>query len=1104
MSSLTSTEEKSLQALIRKVVGGEVALFMGAGASLSSGAPSGKELVDLIKEKFNDIDFEDIGYNLLDICQEIEENGRRVALERFIKKTFYGLKPSDSLSSIPRYSWPVIFTTNYDDLIEKAFEGYYNEHKETARVCKLTIRGDNLYTFNKKDDIFLFKLMGDAKREDDPNESPVLTRGDYTNRSPSRGKMLETLSRFVHEGAVLYIGYSFKDRVVIELIDELRKRFGNKMDDSFALAPNFERGSKIEKLIIKRNIRPIPLSFEEFMRELKKEPETISSIERRPTDITLKLKDEDIRIHYQDYKEFEEYFKILSEWEIQKGKIEEGLTERERIEAFLKGQSENWEAFEKGWDFKRDIYFKVKDVVEQEIKKNRPEANDAILVLGGGGLGKSILLKRLAFDIYEAGNPVIILNSYLSFFDYKLIDKFCQDVNPDPDKQHKVTIILDNAAANIDNVKKIAVYLKNHSKLAVVICAARPNEWIYAQNQWGFGKITSEDNTFIIPTKMDGREIMRLLEHLGRILNRKELSTNLEFWVEKALSDYESDFFAIIYRLMDPARRTLNEIIWDEYKKLPSEPTKRAYEYVCLFSQYDLPLKSEMIVEPLRKEFGYSYLEFANDICETEAKSLIIGMESDLTEDVFFRAKNQIIAQKIVEKLFDPTNKEQMEKMVERYTEILSKARALDRSEIELVRSLLVKYLGPNGIDKGKIDEEHLVKLYDALLNNGIEDSTILHHYGILESNRENFEKAEYLLNKSLKTSRRYRGGALGTEQEKNILNSLGVLYSKEALKYLSDDLDTALNLYDKADFYFRSSKMRDVTSPYPYHSGAYSSFKKGEYYDNIGLTEEAYNYYSEALEVIAEAKESISDYEIEAILSLESKIYSEKFGNFIKAKGMLQIFIDKAPHVVSGYIIMSRLIFNKAKRDLLLQGEAYENSFGYKKILGQTLSFVEKGLRVSKRNQDLLKLKYYILNDLEPDNIEKIYEILLERYKAFDGNCSELKLLFEIGVITFEQERYKESKAFFQELSEKCYDHPNRSGIKKVALDSKKKVRIFKGYISKFISRKEAYVSSEEIGYPIIFVPIAQKRELRHREDVRFKVAFNYRGALAIDLKPV
>lgn len=39
--SLTPIETKSLKNLLKKVVDGEIALFIGAGASLNSGSPSG-------------------------------------------------------------------------------------------------------------------------------------------------------------------------------------------------------------------------------------------------------------------------------------------------------------------------------------------------------------------------------------------------------------------------------------------------------------------------------------------------------------------------------------------------------------------------------------------------------------------------------------------------------------------------------------------------------------------------------------------------------------------------------------------------------------------------------------------------------------------------------------------------------------------------------------------------------------------------------------------------------------------------------------------------------------------------------------------------------
>ncbi|MHC1595378.1 MAG: protein kinase family protein [Candidatus Syntropharchaeales archaeon] len=142
-------------------------------------------------------------------------------------------------------------------------------------------------------------------------------------------------------------------------------------------------------------------------------------------------------------------------------------------------------------------------------------------------------------------------------------------------------------------------------------------------------------------------------------------------------------------------------------------------------------------------------------------------------------------------------------------------------------------------------------------------------------------------------------------------------------------------------------------------------------------------------------------------------------------------------------------------------------------------------------------------MKELEKDNFEKIRQILLQRYKAFEERCSELKLLFDLGVLSFELGYYKDSKKFFTELNEQSYKHTRRSGIVKVAEDLEKRERkIFKGYITYIESKKEAYVKSEEIGFQLKFIPIAQRRKFNKREEVEFNVGFNYRGMLAIDLR--
>ena len=1097
---LTPDEESEFGNLMRKVQNGEICLFIGAGASLGSNAPSGNELVKQIKNKFNNIDFSDVGYNLLDICQEIDDCGERGDLERFVAKVFYGLKFNNAHRIIAKYGqlWPVIFTTNYDDLVENSLEDYYDSNKDKNPKMGVPIIDAN-YKFgvDKKDEINVYKLMGDSKRNT-PEESPVLTRSDYSKRSNSRKKMLGILSNYIHDGSILYIGYSFKDKIIFELIDELTNSCRCRIGKTYALVPGIERGSKTVRLLSSRNIVPLPITFEEFAEEL----ETKGGLSiKKPSQldlVTLDLKYKNINICYKDYKEYSDHFKIMNQRNTMDTDSEAGLSERELVEKFLKGQTDSWEPYRKSWDFKRDAYLEIMEKVRHEMSKTRPEENDILLILGGGGLGKSVMLKRLAYDFYLEKTPVIILNISQTYFDLKLINKFCNEINDGLDlveEKHKLIIVVDNADLNIDTLKNIRIFLKNNSKSALIIGAARINEWEYSVRQWGSIKVVPDANIIEIPQKMEQHEIRRLIEHIAQLLKRDELINDIDYWISRSVEDYESDFFAIIYGLVDPARRKLNEILWDEYIRLPSDTTKRAYEYVCLFYKYGIPLKLELIVNAIARKFDYSYNQFDHDILNSEAKSIIICIEDEIREEIFFRAKNKIIAEKIVERLFDIYDKDLLQKMIERYIEVLSEIKALDLSGIEIAKTLLIRYLGPNGFERGKIGGKYLAKLYDSVLNNGIDDCRLLHHYGILESREGDFKKAEKLLISSLEIAKQRYGGG-DSEEEGKIMNSLGVLYSENAIKCLSSDEETAANLFEKAEHYFEISKKKNARSPHPYHAIAYSAFKRGEHFEAKGQDEEKYKWYSRALEMIGEAKESLSDDEMELILELESDIYTHHFNNFKKAEASLLEFMKKYPRNLSAYVIITKLIYNKAKKSPL-------GSDDYKDSCQETLDYIDGGLKISSRNRDLLKTKYRITKAIDPDDKENLHKLLLEIYLSADGNCTELNLLFDLAVLSFELGKFNLSKDVFRELDAKSHGHYKISGIVDFAKNFDGSKKVFSGYISELTPPKRGYVRPQEIPFPVKFSILTQQRDFRMKQEVRFNIAFNFRGVFAVDLRP-
>ena len=115
--------------LIRK---GDVILFVGAGFSIAAGAPSGKELCDTIYQALPDNiqkgEHIQTEYTLQNLSETYELHNGREALIDLLQKSFI-FTPKDisdqkQLVCIPQFKH--IITTNYDSLIEDAYENNCN------------------------------------------------------------------------------------------------------------------------------------------------------------------------------------------------------------------------------------------------------------------------------------------------------------------------------------------------------------------------------------------------------------------------------------------------------------------------------------------------------------------------------------------------------------------------------------------------------------------------------------------------------------------------------------------------------------------------------------------------------------------------------------------------------------------------------------------------------------------------------------------------------------------------------------------------------------------------------------------------------------------
>ena len=217
--------------ILEAVTKGQCTLFLGAGASKPTGTPSGHELRDLIADEFLDGRCwrnlgggtslaQDWGLSLESAVSLAcaQPGGVRVRIDKFIQNRLSGFSPSLSHLRIPWFRWRAIVTTNYDRLVEDAYEG------EPRAVQKLipVLDEKDIPSVETAENVPLFKPHGCITR---PRDMSVSLEGIYLAKQKRR--LLFTYIEMLHLlGPVIYIGYSFKDVHILDMIYDLTSRLG--------------------------------------------------------------------------------------------------------------------------------------------------------------------------------------------------------------------------------------------------------------------------------------------------------------------------------------------------------------------------------------------------------------------------------------------------------------------------------------------------------------------------------------------------------------------------------------------------------------------------------------------------------------------------------------------------------------------------------------------------------------------------------------------------------------------------------------------------------------------------------------------------------------
>ncbi|MCX6029944.1 MAG: SIR2 family protein [Chloroflexi bacterium] len=238
--------------LKRYLADGEVTAFVGAGMSAGASLPG---WYDLIAELTARIGYElpppkwATGDALIEAAQAYVNSQGLHGLISFLKDRLdtTGKSPSAAHYALARLPIALVFTANFDDLLERAYRDTGKRVEVVTRDASIPFMRRGPGTVN------IVKLYGDLDQPD----TLVLAREQYDAFFLQRPQMVKLLETSVATSDMLYLGWSHGDPYFKMIFGELLGRFGALMRPGYAAMFDVTEAQRVE--LTRRHIRVVEL-----------------------------------------------------------------------------------------------------------------------------------------------------------------------------------------------------------------------------------------------------------------------------------------------------------------------------------------------------------------------------------------------------------------------------------------------------------------------------------------------------------------------------------------------------------------------------------------------------------------------------------------------------------------------------------------------------------------------------------------------------------------------------------------------------------------------------------------------------------------------------
>lgn len=604
--------------LIESIREQRVVLFLGAGASLccktSAGvsAPRTEDIRKSLAQRF--LGSEMAGYDLMTVAEmAIQSNSQAVVYEH-VRNMLEPLQPSSAHLLVPRFRWRMIATTNYDTVLEKAYARTPESLQTLVPFVKdrepVIERMQNAIT-----PVAYEKLHGSIDHIHDPEAPPVLSHEHYAEFMTHRRMMYARLEQAAQESPILFCGYSLADPHIRKLLYTFGK---GKRPSFYIVAP---KSNEVEiQFWQSQNVVVVPSEFEPFMAALDS---TIAPLFRAPAvrDTTVARP---IRKHFRtNSDESDRLDRFLGNAvDIVRNDIPH---DPQSPKKFYEGFDTGWGAIKQKLDVVRGVNsdFLYAGVLDEAS----PDAARLFVFKGAGGSGKTIALKRAAWDAANDMDQLVLWRRGMSGIDFPALQELYEMTGK------RIYLFVDRLAENVQAVNDALKEAKAKKLPLTIVGAERTNEWnVYC----GVLDEKHAPTEFRLPN-LSRREVEDLVERLEKHgalgllsdLKHDQRVAKFETYAEKQL----------LVALHEATRGVpFEDILNEEYLAVP-DSARQLYLDICTLNQFAVPVRAGTI----SRVSGIRFTEFETDFF-APLEHLIFTQREPITGDWQYKARHSLVA----------------------------------------------------------------------------------------------------------------------------------------------------------------------------------------------------------------------------------------------------------------------------------------------------------------------------------------------------------------------------------------------------------------------------------------------------------------------------